>query len=649
MKYLVSLLCLMISFAVAAQPTGDEDRYYFHVTINNPMSLLATTNPDGTYKVVSSSSQDESKILSSYTIFEFAPTFTGTNLSDLKNVYTICTDRVELLGALMYNFPEKYTKIDQFYPNEAPFYPNDYGSTSPKENKGTHYPLYDLDLVNAPKAWGITQGSKKVVIGISDGKIDSTNLDMKGRVSNYLYYSNADKGLVCSHGTSVAGIAIAHSNNAFGRPGICSGCDVIANTYGDFKYVEELVAAGARVINTSWARCNMGPYHKEIEARINELYEDGILIVAGAGNAKNCNRDDDYAPDDYAYPASYERVISVTGVYTKFDKAEDSTYIGKEGRPTAGFLKDRHSSEYGIRKNGELFPKYNKWDMQANDAIDICAPSQSYLLGNADCGDPSRYGGATSSTAPYITGVIGLMWSVNYCLDAYETESVLKLTAAAIEQLPGNEMYAGKLGAGRVDAYKALKMARDMKELMGKVEINGRDFHRFDFRLRNAPYDISIRNATFRDSSTVDFKARNSIVLQPGTRLAPDTLGSIKLTIDPDLPTAECFPKEPKKYESVFAKSSAAGESPGKIVKTFTVDSDSTYGTVSVIPEDELDDSLNGRTYEVMVLSPTKQVLVRKSFRYPNAGTVDVVFGAYSFLIVDINFNGKKEQYRVKK
>jgi hypothetical protein len=643
------ILLLFYCFCGLAQSNPSEDRYYFHVTISDPGSLIAKKKASDEMIIHNPSDTLETAIYSSFKVFEFEPAFGTTRSEKLKNVYRVVTDKVELLGRLLSKFPEKYSRIDQFYPNETPFYPNDYGTTSPVENLGAAHPLYDLDLINAPGAWGITRGNPKVIIGISDSKIDSTHADLKGRVSNYLHYFTNASGMQCAHGTNVAGISVGRMNNGEGRPGICSDCDVITNNYGDFKYVEQLVAAGARVINTSWARCNMGPYHENIEARINELYEDGILIVAGAGNGKNCNKDDDYAPDDYAYPASYEKVISVTGVYTTYENAEDNTYIGKEGRPTAGFLKDRHSSEYGIKDDGTLHPKYRKWDMQFNKSIDICAPSQSYLMGNDWCEQDDVYGGATSSAAPYITGVIGLIWSVNYCLDAYETESILKLTAAEIDGLPGNEYYIGQLGAGRVDAYKAVKMARDMKELMGKVEIKGRDFTRFNFKLEHAPYDIEISNQAFRDSSRVDFKARNSIVLKPGTRIAPDRSGSTRLAIDPEISTAECFPKPLKTYPTVFNEGVKFLLNNEDFTVTFGVYASIDPDSVVISPLHPELTNLKGKRYNVSVLSPSKDRLLQKEFIFPDAGVFEIDFARFGYLLIEIVVDGKKETYRIKR
>ena len=161
-------------------------------------------------------------------------------------------------------------------------------------------------------------------------------------------------------------------------------------------------------------------------------------------------------------------------------------------------------------------------------------------------------GGVTSGAAPYITGVLGLIFSENYCLSAYEAETILKLSSEEIENIEGNAQFKGKLGAGRVNAYRAVKMARETKELFGNVEVSNRDLYRYHYRLENAPYDITIKNQTFRDSASVRFKARNAIYLKPGTHLKPDTSSIMSFKIDSTTPTKECFPQPPKAYERIY-------------------------------------------------------------------------------------------------
>jgi hypothetical protein len=56
-----------------------------------------------------------------------------------------------------------------------------------------------------------------------------------------------------------------------------------------------------------------------------------------------------------------------------------------------------------------------------------------------------------------VSGLVGLMFSVNKCLTPDQVETILKETAVNI--YPLNSAYQGRLGAGRIDAKAAVEMA----------------------------------------------------------------------------------------------------------------------------------------------------------------------------------------------
>jgi len=62
----------------------------------------------------------------------------------------------------------------------------------------------------------------------------------------------------------------------------------------------------------------------------------------------------------------------------------------------------------------------------------------------------------TSMASPVTAGLCGLILSVNPDLTPDELETVLKSTCDNIYNVPGNENYAGMLGAGRINAYAAV-------------------------------------------------------------------------------------------------------------------------------------------------------------------------------------------------
>lgn len=541
-----AVICFLLSFIfseLSAQESRTEKSvFHYYITLTQPESLNIEKSANGSLVIINPENTRETKLFSENKVLVFQPVFPNTQKEHLKKIYRISTTSNTLVGKLQNENPKLYTKIESYDPIPNAYYPNDYGTTSPIENHGGPYPLTGLDLINAPGAWGITTGNKKVVIGISDGKVDSTNTDLIGRVSNYMKYFNNTKGTVCYHGTGIAGIIGATMNNEYGIPGICSDCDLITHGYGRFDYIQELVEAGAKVINASWSLCGFGAYHQSVQERINEYYEEGILIVAAAGNGSKCNPSlRDYA-SNYTYPSSYKNVLSVTSVYAECGHYEDCVINDEQYGEIHYKLKDRHVRRQRKTESGYT-PINSQFATQHNLSVDLAAPAETYSIGRAACGESDEeFTGLSSASAAFVTGVIGLIWSTNYCLSPAEVESILKLSSEDIEHLPGNEPFKMKLGAGRVDAYRAVKMANEMQQEKGVVTVSNRDFYRFDFELFSSPYQIKIQNQTFRDSSTVDFKARKRIQLKPGTHLIPDKRGFVKLSIDPDLPTEECFP-----------------------------------------------------------------------------------------------------------
>jgi hypothetical protein len=544
------ILVLLFGFAFNQLASQEIEKKHFYVKIADASSLNLKQTANGIISISSKNDNEETAIYKKYNVFTFKIAYPNTDRDLLKNVYHIATDNENLLSELQKKYPEKYTRIIEFFPTPNAFYPNDYGNTSPIENLGNNYSSRDLDIINAAGAWGITKGDKKVIIGISDSPMDTLNSDLKGKIIADLYTFPQGSNSSCYHGTNVAAIALARMDNGFGRPGICAECKGISGRYGTFRYIEDLVDAGAKIINASWILCSMGPKSDEINKRINEYYDDGIIIVAAAGNGKDCNKDETTIGDKM-YPASFDKVISVSGIFAENMLVEDG-FFTKDNINYTHRLSDRRNGFFTINEVGLLSPTPIEDGVQVNTAVDLVAPREGYLLGNEICGKDVFFGGASSSSAPYVAGTIGLMWSANYCLSSYEIETILKLTSADVENLSGNTPFRGMMGAGRLDAYKAVKMANDMKNLKGNVLISDRDFYRFDFKLERALNTITIKNQTFRANASVDFTAKRAIILKPNTHLKPNDSTKIKLSIDPNISTAECEPKPPKKYERVY-------------------------------------------------------------------------------------------------
>lgn len=83
---------------------------------------------------------------------------------------------------------------------------------------------WHLPRISAPTAWSTTTGSSNIVIAILDTGVDGSHADLINKlVSGWnIYNNNSDTSDVNGHGTNVAGVVGAQSNNGTGvaRPRI---------------------------------------------------------------------------------------------------------------------------------------------------------------------------------------------------------------------------------------------------------------------------------------------------------------------------------------------------------------------------------------------------------------------------------------------
>lgn len=107
--------------------------------------------------------------------------------------------------------------------------------------------------------------------------------------------------------------------------------------------------------------------------------------------------------------------------------------------------------------NAADFTSYGTW-------VDICAPgnninSTHHDHYNPDVDDYEVYSG-TSMSSPMAASVAGLVWSHNASLTAAEVEDILYQSADDIEDKL-DAKYQTKMGAGRLNAYEAVKMVAE--------------------------------------------------------------------------------------------------------------------------------------------------------------------------------------------
>jgi len=275
------------------------------------------------------------------------------------------------------------------------------------EQTGTYN---DID-VNAPEGWDYAKGDLDQLIAIIDTGIRSTHEEfdatnkfqdcwncMPASPTTYGWDTDIagwEENEYNGHGTFVAGIAAGLTGNDKGGVGVLGGD--YQSTYGsaisvlragqtgipDDYLARALVKAvdvNADVVNFSGG--NDDGSAEVVIRRLITLYEAGIPLVAAAGN-KNLTH--------IGYPAKYAHVIAVGAI----DSTGDRWYVDST-----------HGSNRG-------------------PLLDVVAPTEVMAPraeGNTEYFTPN----GTSSAAPFVTGLTGMILEINPSASMAELQGIIR-------------------------------------------------------------------------------------------------------------------------------------------------------------------------------------------------------------------------------
>jgi len=360
-------------------------------------------------------------------LLRFAP---DAPLEDLKVVY----EQSPLIEAVEYNYLRP-TLADPVIPND-PMYPEQ----------------WNLPLMKLPQAWAIEKGDRNVVIAIIDSGIDYRHDDLAPKAwinpgevpengldddgNGYIDdvygwdftdapnlqaegdYLEGDNEPIdeSGHGTHVAGIAGAMPDNGIGVAGVAWECPLMAiraglSLGGSSRLQDDDSAAaivytvdnGASVVNMSW-----GSERRSfvIQDAIDYAYARGAVLVAAAGNSQKPTA---------IFPAAYRKVIAVAST----------------------------------EQNQQRFYQSN-----FGASIDIGAPGNVILSTQID--NRYRLLTGTSMASPHVAGVAALILAKRPALTHEEVRHILIRTADPVYQEDSDALDEKFVGAGTVNAERAL-------------------------------------------------------------------------------------------------------------------------------------------------------------------------------------------------
>jgi subtilisin family serine protease len=351
---------------------------------------------------------------------QYTPGYYTLGLPATKDIFEAIDD-FNALDVVLFAEPSNVGYNDALYIPDDPDFTRQWYLHNTGQTGGT--PDSDVD---APEAWNIERGAPNIVIGIIDTGVDLDHQDLQ---SNLLPrpsgedWDFADPDLIPEpgpewwedHGTHCAGIAAAVDNNT-GIVGLAPGCSILPiridlhggayqNRADAINFVTTIANRYAHIVmSCSWRTSgNVAA----IQNAIINANNNNILVCFAAGNA---NANTDVSPK---YPGVMSEVLSVAATDHSDIKASFSNY---------------------------------------GSTVDVSAPGVDIFSTVPD--DQYEDKNGTSMACPLVAGLAGLIWSKNSTLTNQQVRDIIENNCNNIDGV--NPDYEGKLGKGRINAYKAL-------------------------------------------------------------------------------------------------------------------------------------------------------------------------------------------------
>jgi subtilisin family serine protease len=324
-------------------------------------------------------------------------------------VRDLTTDAVDL----MRNWEEDQSVIymEPNYTFEKQTNPDSRAQALPNDEFYDNY-QWNLKQMELENAWFETTGEEEIITAVLDSGIDAEHTDIQDRIHDGFNAFENNKAFADEngHGTHVAGIIGAVTNNNYGIAGVTwdspllavkvLDADAIGNAFAIADGIRWATDNGAKVINLSLG----DEHHSEVmyEA-VKYAYDHDVALIAATGNEN---------VDTPMYPAAYEEVLAVGSIN---EQSERSFF-----------------SNFGHH-------------------VDVTAPGEH--IPSTFINNQYVMMSGTSMAAPHVSGLVALLRSVQPELSNDDVYEKIRLSATDL----GPEGIDPYYGYGKIDASRLLK------------------------------------------------------------------------------------------------------------------------------------------------------------------------------------------------